>query len=405
MTVSKIAFTINRLRKIEPTPGKRSFYYDTNTPGLRLQVTKAGTKTFQFYKHVPNFGAWTFTIGRFPDVTLRVAQEQAAELNGKVSGDRGITYIESLKEVKSEDTFNDLFNAWYENRIAAGKQDMANVLGRYNNHIKKRWGKKKPSSITEKGLEKWFHKLIKRKKADRPGTLSEATANHCLGIIRAVYGRMLKGQPNPAAGIDQFKKESRERFLSGSELGRLFETLDKPATQPDLKDIVLLALFTGARKSNILGMRWADIDLEQYLWLIPSTDSKNGMPMLIPLIPETVKILIARKKRTSSIFVFPASKSKTGHRVDIHRIWHKLLKQANIEGIYFHDLRRSLGSWQVFNGSSIPIIGKSLGHSSSKSTEIYARLKDMTAVRDSMSGGVQAMIEASKKKIVNIGDE
>lgn len=123
--------------------------------------------------------------------------------------------------------------------------------------------------------------------------------------------------------------------MSGDELGRLFEALDHPETPATIKDIVLLALTTGARKGNLLSMSWAEI-------------------------------------------------------IDF----------------VFHDLRRTAGSWQAHIGSSDIIIGKSLGHSSTQSTRVYARIRDNNPIKESMAGGFAAMKKASQeKKIANIGDK
>ena len=161
-----------------------------------------------------------------------------------------------------------------------------------------------------------------------------------------------------------------------------------------MRDLFLLALLTGARRSNVSAMRWADIDLVTGVWRIAKT--KNGTPQTVTLSPEAVTVLASRK--ASGVFVFPGS-GKTKHIVEPKNAWAKLLKQAGIENLRIHDLRRTLGSWQARTGASLPIIGKSLNHKTHQATAIYARL-DLDPVRQSVNTATAAIMEAAgfKKK-------
>ncbi len=401
MKKEAIVFTIERIRNLK-SEGKRYFVSDAKTDGLRVQVTPAGTKTFQFKTWVKNYGAWTYTIGRFPKVTLEVARTKAVHLAGELSL-HGKKIIEAIQADRQEQTFHDLYKSWYKEQEQAGKRDLNNLESRYTNHIQPKLGNKRLSIITEKFLRNWFHSLPKKKKAKGKGTLSNTTANRCLEIVSAVFSE--KASSNPAINIKHFGETARERYLSGDELGRLFEALDHPETPTIIKDIVLLALTTGARKGNLFSMSWADVDLINGLWVIPAGKSKNKKSMGIPLIPEAVEVLEKRKQKAESFFVFP-SRGKSGHITEIRKSWGTILKRAEITDFVFHDLRRTAGSWQAHIGSSDIIIGKSLGHSSTQSTRVYARIRDNNPIKESMAGGFAAMKKASQeKKIVNIGDK
>lgn len=388
--------TAERIRNINPE-SKRIYVYDAKTPGLRVQVTPAGSKTFQLKTWVKNHGAATVTIGSFPKVSVADARKKAASLTGDIA-DRGREVLDEIRDARQEQTFSDFFESWFKDQQAAGKRDLANVRSRYKNHIKPTIGNKRPSALTSKYMTNWFNSLPKRKKAQGNGTLSLSTCNRIMEIVSAVFNKKIP-VANPTSQIKDFHEESRERYLQSDELGRLFEELDKPDTPQSLRDIVLLALTTGARKMNILSMRWNDLDIERGSWVIPAKKSKNKKTMHVPLIPESVNILQRRKSTASSMFVFPG-KGKTGHMVDIRKAWGALLTRADINGLRFHDLRRTLGSWQAHNGASLLMIGKSLGHKSTASTEVYARIKDSNPIRDSMAGGFEKMVEASKKKKV-----
>jgi integrase len=95
-------------------------------------------------------------------------------------------------------------------------------------------------------------------------------------------------------------------------------------------------------------------------------------------------------------YVFPAKRggSKTPHLVEPKKAWATICRQAGLDNVRIHDLRRTLGSWQAMMGTSLQIIGRSLGHRSLQSTEVYARM-DLDPVRASVTGAAVAMLHAA----------
>ena len=165
-----------------------------------------------------------------------------------------------------------------------------------------------------------------------------------------------------------------------------------------IRDYFLLALLTGARRANVLAMRWAEVNLAEGLWRIPRT--KNGDPQNVTLSPEAVTILQIRKKTAEedAEFVFPGT-GASGHLVEPKKGWARVLERADITDLRIHDLRRTLGSWQAKTGASLTIIGKSLNHKNMATTAIYARL-DLDPVRQSVNTATTAMLEAAGLKPV-----
>ena len=93
-----------------------------------------------------------------------------------------------------------------------------------------------------------------------------------------------------------------------------------------------------------------------------------------------------------NVWVLPSLASKSGHLEEPKKAWRRLLTRAELENLRIHDLRRALGSWQAISGSSLQIIGKSLGHKSSKVTEIYARL-NIDPIKLSVDRALDKMLE------------
>ena len=143
-----------------------------------------------------------------------------------------------------------------------------------------------------------------------------------------------------------------------------------------------------------MAMRWSDINVEQNIWRIPPDESKSSEAMNVPLIEPAIAILQKRKSKTNSIFVFPGD-GGTGHLVEAKRAWKTLLKSAGLTNVRLHDLRRTLGSYQTIGGTSLTIVGKTLGHKSHEATQVYARL-NLDPVRASMEKAVDLMM-ASKE--------
>ena len=95
--------------------------------------------------------------------------------------------------------------------------------------------------------------------------------------------------------------------------------------------------------------------------------------------------------------VLPSVKSKSGHLEDPKRPWRELLHRAGIENTCLHDLRRTMGSYKAISGTSLHIIGKSLGHKSTSATQVYARLT-ADPIRESMQKAIDRMVELAKNQ-------
>ena len=147
-------------------------------------------------------------------------------------------------------------------------------------------------------------------------------------------------------------------------------------------------------------MRWSDMDRSDPAkpqWRIPSEDSKNKEPMKIAIVEPVISILNRRRKAGDGDYVFPAKRSgsKSPHLTEPKRAWATICKRAELQDVRIHDLRRTLGSWQAMQGASLQVIGKSLGHKSMQSTEIYARL-DQDPVTTSVTNAATAMLQAAR---------
>jgi integrase len=191
--------------------------------------------------------------------------------------------------------------------------------------------------------------------------------------------------------IRRNKEVSRDRFLQSDEFTAFCTALSEEPNHT-IRDYIWISLFTGARRDNVLSMKWTEVNLIEGTWRIPMT--KNGTPQIIPLPAPAIDLL--QERRTlfdkTEVFIFPGS-GLTGHLVEPKKAWAKILQRANIADLRLHDLRRTMGSWQAKTGASLVVIGKSLNQKSTQTTAIYARL-DMDPVRASMNTATNAMLKA-----------
>ena len=391
---TKFNFTDNRLRTLRHDgTNKRIIFYDKAQSGLALQLTPTGTKTFQIRTWDNRTKKPVIkTLGKYPTLSVQQAREDVIKLLAQLNA--GIDIIKEANNVKLEDSFEKLFLQWLENHSKPHKRSWEEDLKLYRIFIEPVLGKQKISWINSDRIRQWHFNITQLKKQRGIGTVSEATANRCLALVSVIFNQMRPESTNPCKGVKKFREQSRDRFLLPDELRRFFEALEHPDTHTDIRDYLLISIFTGARRSNVLAMKWSDIDNEREVWTISPEESKNSQRLMIPLLPQVIEILTRRRRTSNSTFVFP-SNSASGHYQEPKKAWHTLLKRADIKNVRIHDLRRTMGSYQTMTGASTTIVGKTLGHKSQQSTAVYARMT-LDPVRDSMHAAVELMMKTKQ---------
>jgi integrase len=390
MSENKISFTKANIESLPlPPSGKRSTYYDNKVNGLQVRVTSSGVKTFCVFRRLKHGNPERVTLGRFPDMTPEQARTQAIQINSLIAS--GVNPNDNPRALKAEITLKELFDdflKYRQNRRGAYLAEKTKRSYRYDyGQYLERWGKKQLSMISDIDVSA-LHKKI--------GELHPTSANRVIALVSSLFSyaqeRKFFSGKNPALGIKKFPEVKRERFLGADELPAFFEAVAQE-TNETLRDYILMSLLTGARRSNVMAMRWDEINFALAQWRIPMT--KNGEPQTVALSPEAINILESRKG-CDAIWVFP-SHGASGHIMEPRKAWKRILDKAGISDLRIHDLRRTLGSWQAKTGASLAIVGKSLNHKSPNTTAIYARL-DLDPVRESVERATDAMFEAAGLK-------
>ena len=384
----RFKFTKTKLSALPIPPiGKRIQYYDEKVPGFCVMVTDKGSKSYYLYKKIRGNAERIF-IAKVDEIPLEKARSQAAELLGLIA--KGMNPQESRRAQQGEATLRILFDEVMERHLVPYRRPKTiKEYGRQFQVNLKRWHNRKLSSIHQKDIQALHAKIGKEN--------GPYLANRVLALLKMMYNKasawgLFNGE-NPADGVERFPEYSRERFLNSEELHHFFTALDEePNTVA--RDCLWLCLLTGARRSNVQEMRWEDLDMKRALWRIP--DTKSGDPLNLPLTQRAMEVLERRKEeQTHPTWVFPGS-GRSGHIVEMKTVWAKLLKRAEIESLRMHDLRRTLGSWQANTGTSLPILGKSLGNKTASATQLYARV-DQNPVRESLERAQAAMFETEEQ--------
>jgi integrase len=381
---TKFNFTQRRLDTLPIPEAGRVTYHDDRVPGLAIRVSSTGHKAAYLSRKVKRchvklkLGTWGRDI-----TTVKNLREAAEAALGDLEG-----IANRRRAGRQEATLADLWERW-EDYMADHKKAKSQTEDRryWNSHLSK-WARRPVSEISRADVA-GLHSRVGRKHG-------KYTANRLLALLSAMFseGRRtgLLGGENPCTGIRRFKEESRDRWLDGSELRAFFQSLcQEPQPFPDYFTMLLL---TGARRSNLMTMRWEQVDLERGLWRIPET--KGGEVVVVPLVEPALLILRRRQREAngngSKGWIFPG-RSRAGHIAPSNRVWQRICQRAGLQDARLHDLRRTLGSWMATQGTSLPVIGKSLGHRSLASTEVYARLST-DPVREAIDKATGAMLAA-----------
>ncbi|MCY3788396.1 MAG: tyrosine-type recombinase/integrase, partial [Gemmatimonadetes bacterium] len=217
-------------------------------------------------------------------------------------------------------------------------------------------------------VERWFDAISRK----TPGT-----ANKTLTLLRQIMGAAKAAGHvvnDPVAGVRPNPGKKMTRFLSAEEIVRLHRTLDRlvedrPSRRPQA-DVIRLLLLTGCRKSEILTLRWAEVDGD----MLRLGEAKTG-PRTVWLSGPAAAV-IARQPRTASAFVFPSPRDPARPQYRHLSLWHQARREAGIEDVRLHDLRHTVASQAVARGVPLPTVARLLGHAQPTMTLRYAHVGD-----------------------------
>jgi len=218
----------------------------------------------------------------------------------------------------------------------------------------------------------------------RQGTKGPATANRYMAAISGAFTWAIeqrltpRGWVNPCRGVRRLTEPpGRVKFLDPEERSRLLAAC-KASKYPRLYALVLMALTSGARQGELLGLKWGHIDFEAGLAYLERT--KNGdrrTLVILPQVEEALRPFVGEPQR----YVFGAARTRNKTPASIDTAWRKAVERAKLADFRFHDLRHDCASRLVQGGVDLSVVADVLGHKKLDMSRRYAHLKTETKAR------------------------
>ena len=183
--------------------------------------------------------------------------------------------------------------------------------------------------------------------------------------------------PNPVKGRKLKEPEGRVRWITRAEAGGLIQEAGRDPRADHLPDFIALALHTGCRRGELLGLEWKRVDLKENMLHLEGRHTKAGKRRSIPLNSTARAALLSRARFKAehcpaSPWVFA---NREGERItDVKKSFSTACRRAGIEDLRVHDLRHTCAAWLVTAGVPLSEVRDLLGHASVTMTERYAHL-------------------------------
>jgi integrase len=210
-------------------------------------------------------------------------------------------------------------------------------------------------------------------------TRSPATVARYMSSLSAVFTLAVNEwqwlDDSPMRKVKKPKESrGRVRFLDDTERNRLLSTC-KESSNKSLYLCVVLALATGMRQGELMGLQWQDVNLKDGYLILHET--KNGERRRVSLSGLALELLNnhAKVRRLDTQLLFPSLK-EANKPIDLRTPWETVLKRAEINDFHWHDLRHCTASYLAMNGASLAEIAEVLGHKTLAMVKRYAHLSD-----------------------------
>ena len=343
--------TVRRKFKQQPRGPRSLFVFDRDQRAFGLKITPSGQRTF-FVRVTNRIGRCDIKLGTTEELTAAEARARA---------------LAELKRVQHETDAGPRMRDYAEEflrRTAHRWKPATRVTSRdaVQNHVLPYFGEMRVPDIDPTDVRCWFDAM-----SHQPATANRTLPVLSVMMTQAELWHIRPQGSNPCRNIRRYRMTPRERFLSVEELRRLGRVLDR-VDDTQAAAAVRLLLFTGARSSEITGLKWEWIRGTRAV--LP--DSKTG-PKTIQLPPPARAVLQSLPRNSAYVFPHP---SGSGPMRNLKHRWPKLRALAKLDDVRLHDLRHTYASHAVMSGLDLYTVGRLLGHADTASTERYAHLAD-----------------------------
>ena len=353
------------------TVEKDTVFWDRDLPGFGVRVYASGTKMYVVQSRAEGKSV-RVTVGRHGVISADEARRRAARILNRIKAGEDPVAEPLPARLAGGATVADLAARYMEEHVAVRcKGSTAEGMRKLvDKHILPAFGRL-PLLAVERERVAVFHARL----SGVPYAANRAVALLSRMYRMAASWGMVPDGTNPCRGIGRHRERRRERFLTDTEFRRLGAVLDRAVADGGVSvhavAAIRLLLLTGCRKSEILSLKWQDVDLE--VRELRLSDSKTG-PRAVPLSPPAVRVLEELPRLPGSPWVIPGQKPAT-HMTNLDGPWRIVRKRAGLDDVRIHDCRHSFASRALALGESLPVIAKLLGHSQIRTTSRYAHLE------------------------------
>lgn len=408
-------------RLVESAVAKDKDYviWDDDLPGFGVRVFASGKRSYVI-QYRSNGSSRRFTIGLHGIWTAETARREAKAQLGRVA--QGDDPAEERFEDRNAMTVKELCERYIGDLHAGliqGKRGrpkkpatITTDVGRINGHIIPVLGKKRVRDLSKADVTRMMNDILigKTKAVRKTGNLrgksilrgGPGAASRTVGLLGGILTYANDAgivDRNAAHGIKKPKDQVRNRRLTSTEYREMGEALNRAASDPDLvmmTDIVRQIALTGCRRSEIIGLRWSDVDLpNSCLRLSESKEGASIRPIGLPVI----EFLEKQRELSAGDYVFPGSRGGKAYGAFPNQ-WKKIFSGTALETITAHVLRHSFASIANDLGLSEITIAALLGHSKGSVTSKYIHTLDSALVMaaDTVSGYVQGLLDGKEFK-------
>lgn len=382
---TRIKITKRSVESIEPAPAGAFVRYDDKLAGFGVRVMSSGRR-FYFVRYRNKYGRsrW-FTIGEHGKVTADAARTKAQRILQTVAVD-GRDPSGEREAFRAAPTVNDLLDRYVTEHLEQrnGPRTIESFKGIVERDIRPEIGPLKVAAVTRQDM----HKLHAARSA------TPRQANMMLSVCSKVFNlaevwEMRPEGSNPCRKIDRYRENHRERFLSAEELGRLGTTLRQAESVGLLRKngvptlyrrvttaTVELLLFTGCRLSEILNLKWEQVEFADGKITLLTT--KSGRPQQVTMNAPARQVLKELEATKSSDWVLPSvsSTKRPLSKAGIEAAWTKVRSAAQLDDVRLHDLRHTVGTYAAQSGANAFLVRDLLRHKNLAMTGRYVNRAD-----------------------------
>jgi len=353
---NRTKITMTGARAFAAADGREAVLWDSTAPGLGLRARANGRKTWIVHRRC-NGSVVKRTLGALDALTVEDARHAARALLGDTEAHGAPAAMPTVRTF-AHAFLADCAERWKPTTRSAHADGM-------RRHILPALGDRRVDAVTARDVRNWFDDLS----VTRAGTANRALAVLSSMMQHAEALGLRREDSNPCKGLRRRKTGFEAHYLTDDEFAALGRALDGAEAEWSVAvAVVRFLLYTGARKSEALRLKWEHVHGDRAV--LP--DSKTG-PRTLWLASPARAVLAARQRRTNCPWVFA---SPCGGPATVDKAWNAIRTAAGLPTLRIHDLRHAHAAVAVGGGEGLRVVAGLLGHADIKTTFGYAHLAE-----------------------------